>query len=56
MPRESEDRESEEECEVWCHDCNCYLWSESIYENEGKTAIGISCPHFEKCMKQRTKK
>jgi hypothetical protein len=40
-----------EECEVWCTNCNCYLYSVSIYETNYQKSIAIVCPHPEKCRK-----
>ena len=39
------------ECKVYCKDCNAYLHSVSIYEpiSQGKTCVGIKCPHPEQC-------
>lgn len=33
-----------EECEVFCLGCNGYLFSVSVYDTNGQTAIGQKCP------------
>ena len=39
-------RLNNEECQVYCTDCNGYLYSVSIYEvkNQSKS-VAIKCPH-----------
>lgn len=34
----------DEECLVYCRQCNGYLYSISIYESNGRTAIIDTCP------------